>query len=118
MKGLSIPAKGFLVLIADKDTLKGADHIDLKLSADGESVFLYKQVNGLAVELAAFTFPLMAIVQEMCARIGMVTGRGLAGNIRQHFPRKVLYAASLLLFSANAFKASGNASHSSAKTRF
>ena len=28
--------------------------------------------------LAAFTFPLMAIVQEMCARIGMVTGRGLA----------------------------------------
>ena len=53
--------------------------------------------------LAAFTFPLMAIVQEMCARIGMVTGRGLAGNIRQHFPRKVLYAASLLLFSANAF---------------
>src|SRR5579859_2434081 len=35
--------------------------------------------------LAPFTFPLMAIVQEMCARIGMVTGRGLAGNIRAHF---------------------------------
>src|ERR1700685_1149660 len=32
--------------------------------------------------LAAFTFPLMSIVQEMCARIGFVTGRGLAGNIR------------------------------------
>ena len=60
LKGLSIPAKGFLVLIADKDTLKGADHIDLKLSANGESVFLYKQVNGVAVELAAFTFPAMA----------------------------------------------------------
>ena len=60
LKGLSIPAKGFLVLIADKDTLKGADHIDLKLSADGESVFLYKQVNGAAVELAGFTFPAMA----------------------------------------------------------
>jgi Mn2+/Fe2+ NRAMP family transporter len=30
--------------------------------------------------LAAFTFPLMAIVQEMCARIGLVTGRGLAAN--------------------------------------
>src|ERR1035438_5380868 len=29
--------------------------------------------------LSAFTFPLMAVVQEMCARIGIVTGRGLAG---------------------------------------
>ncbi len=39
LKGLSIPAKGFLVLIADKDTLKGADHVDLKLGSSGESVF-------------------------------------------------------------------------------
>src|ERR1700755_2570841 len=34
--------------------------------------------------LAAWTFPLSSIVQEMCARIGLVTGRGLAGNIRLH----------------------------------
>ena len=53
--------------------------------------------------LAAFTFPLMAIVQEMCARIGLVTGRGLAGNMRAFFPRKLLYACTLLLFAANAF---------------
>lgn len=53
--------------------------------------------------LAAFTFPLMAIVQEMCARIGLVTGRGLAGNIRLHYPRWVLYACAFLLFAANAF---------------
>lgn len=53
--------------------------------------------------LAAFTFPLMAVVQEMCARIGLVTGRGLAGNIRLHFPRKVLYACTILLFAANTF---------------
>ncbi len=53
--------------------------------------------------LAAFTLPLMSIVQEMCARIGLVTGRGLAGNIRLHFPRKVMYMAALLLFAANAF---------------
>src|SRR5260370_13710224 len=31
--------------------------------------------------LSLFTFPLMAVVQEMCARIGLMTGRGLAGNI-------------------------------------
>jgi NRAMP (natural resistance-associated macrophage protein)-like metal ion transporter len=53
--------------------------------------------------LAAFTFPLMSIVQEMCARIGIVTGRGLAGNIRVHFSKKVLYICALLLFAANAF---------------
>lgn len=53
--------------------------------------------------LAAFTFPLMAIVQEMCARIGLVTGRGLAGNIRRHFSRKVIVACTILLFAANAF---------------
>ena len=53
--------------------------------------------------LSLFTFPLMAIVQEMCARIGLVTGRGLAGNIRRHFPRWVLYICAGLLFSANAF---------------
>ncbi len=52
--------------------------------------------------LAPLTFPLMAIVQEMCARIGMVTGRGLAGNIRVHYNKKLLYLCTLLLFSANA----------------
>ncbi|HSX41879.1 MAG TPA: divalent metal cation transporter [Candidatus Saccharimonadales bacterium] len=53
--------------------------------------------------LAAFTFPLMAVIQEMCARIGLVTGRGLAANIRAHFPRSVLYITTTLLFAANAF---------------
>lgn len=53
--------------------------------------------------LSTITFPLMAIVQEMCARIGLVTGRGLAGNIRVHFSKKILYTCTLLLFAANAF---------------
>lgn len=53
--------------------------------------------------LSAFTLPLMAVVQEMCARIGLVTGRGLAGTIRQHFSRKVMYVAALLLLGANTF---------------
>lgn len=51
--------------------------------------------------LAIFTFPLASIVQEMCGRIGMVTGRGLAGNINRHYPRWILYASTILLFSAN-----------------
>jgi NRAMP (natural resistance-associated macrophage protein)-like metal ion transporter len=53
--------------------------------------------------LALWTFPLTVFVQEMCARIGLVTGRGLAGNIRVHFSRKILYACTLLLLAANAF---------------
>ncbi len=53
--------------------------------------------------LAGFTFPLMAIVQEMCARIGLVTGKGLAANIRHHFPRWVLITSTTLLFLANTF---------------
>lgn len=51
--------------------------------------------------LAPLTFPLMAVVQEMCARIGMVTGRGLAGNIRVFFNRRLLYICTLMLFAAN-----------------
>jgi NRAMP (natural resistance-associated macrophage protein)-like metal ion transporter len=53
--------------------------------------------------MAAFTFPLMAIVQEMCARIGLVTGRGLAGNIRSHFGKRILYISTFFLFAANTF---------------
>ncbi len=53
--------------------------------------------------LALLTFPLMAVVQEMCARIGLVTGQGLAANIRQHYPKKALYFCTFLLVAANVF---------------
>jgi NRAMP (natural resistance-associated macrophage protein)-like metal ion transporter len=53
--------------------------------------------------LAGFTFPLMAVVQEMCARIGLVTGRGLAANIREHYPKWALHTCTALLFMANTF---------------
>jgi NRAMP (natural resistance-associated macrophage protein)-like metal ion transporter len=53
--------------------------------------------------LSVFTFPLMAVIQEMCGRIGLVTGRGLASNIRQYFPNYVIYVAATLLFIANSF---------------
>lgn len=53
--------------------------------------------------LAGFTYPLMAIIQEMCARIGIVTGRGLASNIRHNFPKSVLLTCATLLFAANTF---------------
>jgi Mn2+/Fe2+ NRAMP family transporter len=48
-----------------------------------------------------FTFPLMAAIQEISARIGRVTGQGIAGNIRQHYPRPLLYGIVALLLVAN-----------------
>ncbi len=53
--------------------------------------------------LSFFTFPLMAVVQEMCARIGLVTGQGLAANIKKHYSKKVLYFCTGLLLFANTF---------------
>ena len=51
--------------------------------------------------LAAWTFPLMAIVQEMCSRIALVTGKGLASNIKKTYSKKILYICTGLLFFAN-----------------
>ena len=48
-----------------------------------------------------FCFPLMAAIQEISARMGRVTGHGIAGNIRQHYPRWVLYIIVGLLLVAN-----------------
>lgn len=48
-------------------------------------------------------FPLMAAVQLVCARIGLVSGRGLAGAVRRCYPRPVLYGVCVLLLVANVF---------------
>ena len=48
-----------------------------------------------------FTLPLMVIAQEMCGRIGMVTGKGLSKIIREHYCRPLLYCTVALLFLAN-----------------
>jgi NRAMP (natural resistance-associated macrophage protein)-like metal ion transporter len=50
---------------------------------------------------ALFSFPLMAAIQIMCARLGMVTGRGLAGVIRTRYSSSVLWGACALLVIAN-----------------
>jgi NRAMP (natural resistance-associated macrophage protein)-like metal ion transporter len=52
---------------------------------------------------ALFSFPLMTAVQLMCARLGMVAGRGLAGAIRMNYPKWILWMACLLLIVANVF---------------
>jgi len=48
-----------------------------------------------------FTFPLMAVVQEICGRIGLVSGRGIAAVVKAHYGRRVLWGAVTLLVVAN-----------------
>ncbi len=49
---------------------------------------------------ALITFPLMAAIQEMCARIGLVTATGLTGTLKKHYPRSVLYLLVVFSFPA------------------
>ena len=49
----------------------------------------------------ALTYPLMVGIQMVSARMGRVTGHGLAANVRSHFPRPVLYAVVVMLVVAN-----------------
>jgi len=50
---------------------------------------------------AVLTFPFMAAVQNICSRIGLISGSGLAGILKEHYPRWVLYPAVALVFVAN-----------------
>jgi NRAMP (natural resistance-associated macrophage protein)-like metal ion transporter len=54
---------------------------------------------------ALITFPLMATVQFICAKIGMVTGKGLAGVLKKHYAHGILFPAVIALVIANTFNA-------------
>ncbi|MBP6866048.1 MAG: divalent metal cation transporter [Candidatus Pacebacteria bacterium] len=74
---------------------------------DPSGIATYSQVgasHGFSFAwLSLFSFPLMAVVNEMCARIGIVTGIGLAENIKRHYSKTVLYICTFLLVFANVF---------------
>ena len=50
-----------------------------------------------------FSFPLMSAMQEICGRLGRITGSGIADNLRRHYPKPLLYGLVLLLCVANIF---------------
>src|SRR5882724_13723775 len=62
---------------------------------DPSGIVTYSQAGaafGLAtLWTAVVTFPLMASIQGMCARIGLVTQTGLTGTLKKHYPRAILY---------------------------
>jgi Mn2+/Fe2+ NRAMP family transporter len=50
-----------------------------------------------------FSFPLMAAMQEICGRLGRITGAGIAENLRKNYPKPVLYGLVSLFCAANIF---------------
>src|SRR4051812_35413837 len=72
---------------------------------DPSSIGTYSVVGaqfGTSILWTAFiTWPLVAVIQIMCARIGVVTGRGLASALYEKFPRPFVVAVSLGLLIAN-----------------
>jgi NRAMP (natural resistance-associated macrophage protein)-like metal ion transporter len=72
---------------------------------DPSGIATYSQVGarfGYGILWTAFfTFPLMVGIQVVSARIGRVTGKGLAANIRKHYPPWLLYGIVTLLLLAN-----------------
>ncbi len=68
---------------------------------DPSGIATYSQAGAafglLTLWTALVAFPLMAAIQQMCARIGLVTSQGLTGTLKKHYPRPVLYL--MLLFS-------------------
>lgn len=50
---------------------------------------------------ALFSFPFMSVVQEMCGRVGLVSGLGLGGVLKKYYPKPILYGTVTLLLIAN-----------------
>ncbi|MBI5045056.1 MAG: Nramp family divalent metal transporter [Candidatus Levybacteria bacterium] len=96
-KLLKILGPGFITGSSDDDPSGIATY------AQTGSIFGYTQLW-----TALFSFPFMTLVQEMCGRIGVVTGNGLAGVIKAHYSKKVLYIAVGILFFANTINIGAN----------
>lgn len=94
-------AKGALVLRLGPGLITGA------ADDDPSGIATYSQVGaqfGTAMLWTMlFSFPLMAAMQEICARLGRITGAGIAANLRKHYPKPLLFGAITLLCIANTF---------------
>src|SRR6266571_1398604 len=72
---------------------------------DPSGIAAYSQAGaqfGFAISWTMlFSYPLMVAIQQVSARIGRTTGKGIAGNIRQHYPNWLLQSIVVLLLIAN-----------------
>ena len=95
----SRPRKSRLLRVLGPGLITGAS------DDDPSGIATYSQAGaqlGYAITWTMlFSYPLMAVIQEISARIGRTTGKGIAGNICQHYPIWLLQAIVLLVFVAN-----------------
>lgn len=72
---------------------------------DPAGIAIYSQAGAQAgyglLWTSFFTFPLMVAVQEMCARIGLVTGRGLMGAVKKHYSAPLMFFVAVSVLIAN-----------------
>ena len=99
-----ISKKSFLQKIKKKLRFLGPGLVTGASDDDPSGIATYSQAGAgfgfAALWTALFTFPLMAAIQEMCARIGMVTNEGLTTTLKKSYPRFVLYLMMLFSFPA------------------
>jgi len=90
--------KGFLKVLGPGFVTGAADDDPTAIAAYTQSgaQFGYK-----LLWTSLFTIPFMTVVQQMCGKIGAVTGKGLAHVIKEHYSKKVLYGTVILLLIAN-----------------
>lgn len=89
-KWLSVLGPGFITGAADDDPSGIATYVQTGASYG----------YGL-LWTALFMLPLMSAVQEACGRIGAVTGKGIAGVVKEHYGRKILFSVVILVVIAN-----------------
>lgn len=87
---------------------------------DPSGIAIYSQVGAQTgftlLWTALLTFPLMAVVQEMCARIGLVTGHGLAGNLKHNYAKPLLIVLMMLVVAGNTLNIGADLSAMAATT--
>lgn len=64
-----------------------------------------------------FSLPLMTAIQEICGRLGRITGVGIAENLRRHYPKGLVYALDILLWVANVFNVAADIAAMAAATQ-
>ena len=88
---------------------------------DPSGIATYSQVGASAgfglLWTSLFALPLAAAVQESTARLGLVTGKGLAALIKERFPRPVLLVAVAIVAAANTFNIGADIGSMAAATR-
>lgn len=111
MRGVGLPRR-LRTLAGELWSLPGPGVITGASDDDPSGIATYSitgaQTGYALLWTGLLSLPLNAAVQNMCARIGLVTGKGLAGVLRERYPRPVVMVLVMLLFVANTINIGAN----------